>query len=234
MTLLPGIIHFFTIAASTVCAALGVSIGQGFTSQAAFNAINRQPAAQPDITRTTLLALALIETSAILRTAYFISLFFKIPNNQWAVIAEIGMGVAISFPGLVIGLASSMPAYEALGAIARQPFLASKLSNFMLLTQSLIQTPLIFGFIVALIIRTKIPHVTNASAGARAHWKRSCDWYWLRGTGFRRWLFYQKSLSKCRNESTCLSKAVYFYLYQSGNYRNTGYFCLDYFFFSHH
>ena len=56
-----------------------------------------------------------------------------------------------------------MPAYEALGAVARQPFLASKLSNFMLLSQSLIQTPLIFGFIVALIIRTKFPFVTTFS-----------------------------------------------------------------------
>lgn len=163
MTFLPGMIHFFIIAASTVFAALGVSIGQGFTSKASFNAINRQPAAQPDITRTTLLALALIETSAILGLLISFLLFFKVPTNQWGVIAELGMGIAISLPGLFIGLASSMPAYEALGAIARQPFLARKLSNFMLLSQSLIQTPLIFGFIVALIIRTKIPHVTNAA-----------------------------------------------------------------------
>lgn len=71
------------------------------------------------------------------------------------------MGIAISFPGVIIGYASSMPAYEALSAIARQPFLARKLSNFMLLTQSLIQTPVIFGFIIALIIRAQLPDVTQ-------------------------------------------------------------------------
>lgn len=73
------IIHYGTIALSTVCAALGVSIGQGFTTQAAFNAINRQPATQPDISRTTLLALALIETSAILGLLVSFLLFLGHP-----------------------------------------------------------------------------------------------------------------------------------------------------------
>ena len=155
------IIHYGTIALSTVCAALGVSIGQGFTTQAAFNAINRQPATQPDISRTTLLALALIETSAILGLLVSFLLFFRTPSNAYSALAELGMGIAISFPGVIIGYASSMPAYEALSAIARQPFLARKLSNFMLLTQSLIQTPVIFGFIIALIIRAQLPDVTQ-------------------------------------------------------------------------
>ena len=163
MILLASLIHFLTIAISTVCAALGVSIGQGYTSQAAFDAINRQPAAQPDISRTTLIAFALIETSAILGLLISFLLFFKAPINPYSAIAEIGMGVAIAIPGLVIGFASSMPAYEALGAIARQPFLAKKISNFMLLTQSLIQTPLIFGFIIALVIRAKLGSVTTLS-----------------------------------------------------------------------
>ncbi len=163
MILSAPMIHFFTIASSTLFSALGVSLGQGFTCQAAFNAINRQPAAQPDISRTTLLGLALIETGAILGLLISFMLFFKAPTHPYGAVAEIGMGIAIALPGLVIGLASSMPAYEALGAVARQPFLAKKISNFMLLAQSLIQTPLIFGFIIALIIRTKLPFVTTLS-----------------------------------------------------------------------
>lgn len=161
MTLLPSFIHFITIAASTVCAALGVSLGQGITSKAAFNAINRQPASQSDISRGILLALALIETGAILGLLISFLLFFSLPATLNSALAEIGMGIAISLPGLAIGFASSMPAYEALNAIARQPFLARRIGNFMLLTQSLIQTPLIFGFIIALVIRTKLPEVST-------------------------------------------------------------------------
>lgn len=163
MILTAAFIHYFSIAISTACAALGVSLGQGYASRAAFSAINRQPAVQPEISRTALLALALIETGAILGLLISFMLFFKIPSNPYSALAELGMAFAIALPGLVTGFASSMPAYEAFGAIARQPFLAKKISNFMLLTQSLIQTPLIFGFIIALIIQTKLPSVTHLS-----------------------------------------------------------------------
>lgn len=155
------IIHVLSVVLSTVCAALGVSIGQGLTSKAAFLAINRQPAAQPDISRGALLAFALVETSAILGFLISFLLFFRTPTNEYSAIAELGMALAVAIPGLIIGLASAMPASEALGAIARQPFLAKKIGNFMLLNLSLSQTPLIFGFIMALIIRTKLPDVTT-------------------------------------------------------------------------
>ncbi len=156
-------IHYGTVVMSTICAALGVTIGQGLTTQAAFDAINRQPAAQPDITRTTILALALIETSAILGLLMSFLLYFQAPTTVYGALAEIGIGLALAVPGFVIGLAVSMPAYAAMGAIARQPFLAKKIGNFMLLCQSLGQGPLIFGFIIALIIRTKVPEVTTLS-----------------------------------------------------------------------
>ncbi len=154
-----------TIALSTVLAAIGVCFGQGAATGAAFKAINRQPSIQPDITRTTMLALALIETSAILGLLVsFLLLFRKAPTLPQA-LGEIGIGLAIGLPGLVIGLATSMPAYAALSSIARQPFLARKLGNFMLLTQSLIQTPLIFGFIIALFIRGQLSSITTISQG---------------------------------------------------------------------
>ena len=126
MILAAAFIHFITIAVSTVCAALGVSIGQGFTSRAAFKAIERQPAAYNEIARTHLLGLALIETGAILGLLISFLLFFLPPTTYAAALAEIGMAIAISIPGLTIGLASAMPAYEAMNAVARQPFLAKK------------------------------------------------------------------------------------------------------------
>ncbi len=157
------LIHFISIAFSTVCAAFGVSLGQGIATQQAFDAINRQPAGQPAITRTVIFGLALIETAAILGLLISFLLFFKQPTTLPAAVGEIGMAIAIGIPGLVIGWAASQPPYEAFIAIARQPFLSRQISNFMLLAQSLSQTPLIFGFIIALIIRNKLSSVTTVS-----------------------------------------------------------------------
>lgn len=159
------LLHFISIALSTVAAALGVSLGQAIATQAALDAINRQPAAQPEISRTTLLALALIETSAILGLLISFLLFFRTFPPLPQAVAEVGMAIAIAFPGFFIGFASALPAQATFNAIARQPFLAKKISNFMLLTQSLIQTPLIFGFIVALVIRGQLGSITTVSQG---------------------------------------------------------------------
>ena len=182
--------HYFSVALSTTAAIIGVSLGQGFAGQAALDAINRQPAAGQSISRTIVLALALIETAAILGLLISFLLFFRTPPNPYSALAELGMAIAISLPGLVIGFASSMPAYESLGAIARQPFLAKKISNFMLLTQSLIQTPLIFGFIIALVIRTKLPSVTTLSQALTLNWRRSCHRCWLHWASLWKWSLY--------------------------------------------
>jgi F-type H+-transporting ATPase subunit c len=152
-------VHFISVALSTVFTAFGVSRGQGYAMQAAFDAINRQPAAERPITRTVLLALTFIETGAILGLVISFILFFKMPGTVPAALAELGIAFAIGIPGLAIGWASAKPAHEAFNAIARQPFLAAKIGNFMLLAQSLIQTPLIFGFIIALLIQAQIASI---------------------------------------------------------------------------
>lgn len=165
MSSLPALIHYTVIAVSTVFAALGVCLGQGAAMDAAFKSVTRQPAMQPAIMRTALLALTLIETAAILGLLVSFLLFFSAPPGLPQAIGEIGIALAIAIPGLVIGLAAAMPAHAALSAIARQPFLAKQLSNFMLLTQSLLQTPLIFGFIIALLIRGQLSTISTVSQG---------------------------------------------------------------------
>lgn len=165
MSSLPLFIHYTTIALCTVFTALGVCFGQGATAAAAFRAMTRQPGVQSDIRRTTVLALALIETAAILGLLVSLLLLYRTPPTLAQAIGEIGIGLAIGLPGLAIGLAASMPAHAALGSIARQPFLAKQMGNFMLLTQSLLQTPLIFGFIIALFIRGQLNSITTVSQG---------------------------------------------------------------------
>ncbi len=156
-------VHFLTIGLTTASSSIGVSVGQGIATQAAFDAINRQPAAQKDIGRSLIIALALIETGAMLGLLIPLILFYSPPTTLYGALAEIGMGIAIALPAISTAYASALPASEAFHAMSRQPFLGKKIRNILLLALSLIQTPLIFGFIVALIISTLIPSLTTLS-----------------------------------------------------------------------
>ncbi len=157
-------LHFSTVALTVSVNSIGVGLGEGLTSRAALQAIDKQPSAQNEIARVAILGTALIETSAIMGVtiSFYLLLGSKgvtqsLPTN----IAEIGIALAICLSGLVIGLASSFPAREACLAIARQPFFADKILRFMLITQSIIQTPIIFGFIIAILIRSQATNIST-------------------------------------------------------------------------
>ena len=98
-------IHFGTVALTAAINAVGVGIGQGLTSHAALEGINRQPAARNEITRTAILGLALTETAAVMGT--FISLFLlvQVRHNNYSLygsIAELGIAFAICCSGFVL------------------------------------------------------------------------------------------------------------------------------------
>lgn len=156
------IIHFGTIALAVAINALGVGIGQGLTSSAALEAINMQPGARDDITKTAVLGMALIETAAVMGTFIAFVLLLATPGMQlnWYVgLAELGIVSAICLPGFILGIASCYPAREACMAVARQPFFAQNIIRFMLIILSLIQTPIIFGMIVALLINSQMAEI---------------------------------------------------------------------------
>lgn len=163
----PYIIQNGVIAFTMAITALGVGIGQGLTGNATQEALNRQPAARSEIARSNLLALALIETAALLVLLISLLLLFKKTVNLYGALAQLGIAFALGIPGLLIGIVSAMPAQAAAISISRQPFFAKKIVNLMLLTQSLLQTPLVFGFIVALLIYNKIDTVQTLSDAAR-------------------------------------------------------------------
>jgi F0F1-type ATP synthase membrane subunit c/vacuolar-type H+-ATPase subunit K len=149
-------LHYGAIATSIAMSSISVGLGQGLISWSALNAINRQPTAQDDIMRVAIIGMTLVETVAIL--GLLVSIFLLMytgleTNNIFAQYAEIGIIAAMSITGLVIGLASSFPAQAACHAVARQPFFAHRISGFMLMTQALIQTPIISAFLVSLFIQ---------------------------------------------------------------------------------
>ena len=68
-------------------------------------------------------------------------------------ISECGIALALGIPGFLVGAFSSLPSQQAAIALTRQPLASSKIINIMLLTQSLVQTPVIFGFLISLFIK---------------------------------------------------------------------------------
>jgi F0F1-type ATP synthase membrane subunit c/vacuolar-type H+-ATPase subunit K len=148
-------IHYSTIALTMGISSIGVGIGEGMTSGAALDAINKQPAARDDIAKAAILGMALIETAAIMGLSMATILLRGEPVSSYGYCAELGVMLAVCFSSLTIGLLSALPTREACHAIARQPFFSQKILRFMLLTQSILQTPIIFGFIVAVMIKNQ-------------------------------------------------------------------------------
>ena len=163
-------IHYGIIALAVAVNSVSVGIGEGLTSSTALDAINRQPSARTDIVQTAILGMALIETAAIM--GLFVSILLLLDTKDAAQtfhanLAQIGIGLAICLPGFVIGLVSALPAQAACHAIARQPFFSQRILSFMIMTQALIQTPIISGLLVALFIKGQAPSAHTFSDSFR-------------------------------------------------------------------
>jgi len=151
------ILHFITISMVTAASSVAVGIGEGFVGLSAIRAINIQPEAKDEIQKTAVLGMALVETAAILCvTISFIILFGTqdADKNLYFALSELGIAIGLSLSGFAIGLVSAMPARSACLAIARQPFFGNKIIRFMLIAQAMIQTPVIFSFIIAIFIKS--------------------------------------------------------------------------------
>lgn len=157
-------IHYGTIALAGSINAIGVGIGQGLTSSTAIESINRQPAARNEITRVAILGIALIETAAVMGTfVSFLLLWQTQPHtlSAYSNLTSLGVTFAICCSGFVLGIVSSLPARAACLAVARQPFFSAEITRFMMITLSLLQTPIIFGFIIVLFIQGQSMGITN-------------------------------------------------------------------------
>jgi F-type H+-transporting ATPase subunit c len=149
----------YLIASLTIIvSAISVGFSQGLTNKAAFKAIDIQPNIKDKISNLALLSSALIETAAIVSVFIALILLFEtdqVLNPFYSDLAKIGIGFAIICSSMTIGLVSSWPAQEACYTTARQPFHAQWIFNFTLIVLSIIQTPLILAFIVALFIKAQ-------------------------------------------------------------------------------
>lgn len=152
-------IHYFAVVAAVSINAIGVGIGQGLTGVMGINALNIQPAAHNEVNKIALFGAALIETAAVLGS--FMAVVLLMGSGQAEMVplrgfAEIGIVLALCIPGFTLGIVTALPAKAACLATARQPFYGDKIMRFMIVCISLMQTPVIFGFIISLIMFSQL------------------------------------------------------------------------------
>jgi F-type H+-transporting ATPase subunit c len=162
------LLHYGTIALAVGINSAGVGIGEGISGKAALQAMNIQPKARADIAKTAILGMALGETAAFIGVSVAAMLLFStLETTLYTGIAEISIALAVCIPGFFIGIISSLPAQQACLSIARQPFFSKKILYFMIINQSILQTPIIFGFIIAMFIKGQMACVSTYAESLR-------------------------------------------------------------------
>ncbi|MBI2344693.1 hypothetical protein HYV10_01315 [Candidatus Dependentiae bacterium] len=142
-----------------VLSGIGTSIGQGIINKNAMESLNRQPSASSSISKISIIGMAIVETAAIMGMVISILLINDPKINAdtfFSNLAAAGIALALGISGLCAGIAAALPAAKTCQSIAHQPFMYTKLLNMMLIVQTLIMTPNMFGMIIALLIKNKI------------------------------------------------------------------------------
>lgn len=151
----PHLLHYLSAALALSVASIGGGLGQGLAGASSIMAMRRQPLGNNNIFRAMIIGLALIESGIIIALVMtLITLFSAHQDLTWAIaISEIGISLAIGVAAAATSLASSYVVKAATESISRQPFFSQKIITLMLLAQSIIEAPIVFAFIISLLIR---------------------------------------------------------------------------------
>lgn len=146
---------FWSSAALVAVTGAIVALVQGVIARSLVAAVHEQPTVEATLKRAGLTALVIVETSVIL--AGISALLLILGRAHITSYQAIGAAIALIVPACVAAYASMAPAREALFAIARQPFLSNKIITTLLISLTVIQTPVILGFITSLVIAVRAP-----------------------------------------------------------------------------
>jgi F-type H+-transporting ATPase subunit c len=160
-------LHYGTITLTTALPLIAATISQSRLSAAVTDAVNRQPQAEALIKRVYYTALFLMETSAIISVMIGLLLFFRLPTNYYDALAETGIIFAVGITGTLVGGLSYWTASQSLYAATRQPDLGPKVITLTLMLMSIMQSPIIFGLLVALFIHNQAVGITSLGHAVR-------------------------------------------------------------------
>ncbi len=162
----PQFLRYIACAFAVGFSSVGTGLGQGIAGFGVMGAFGRQSLGNEKNFRTMIIGFALSETGAILSLILVLILLLSAPVITLGEgIAELGIGIGMGIGAGIVSFASSMAVHAACGAIARQPFFAHKITVFMILLQSIAEAPILFIFIVSLIIKLKAVTVYSVYHG---------------------------------------------------------------------
>ena len=162
---LPSTLHYIIVAATLAIPIMGVALGQKHASSTLLQALDEQPAADRDIRFFFFLGAAMLEFSGILSLIMGILFFSTMPTTLPAALVQLGAACAFILPAMLAAFVAARPLEAILTSLARQPLLHTQLMRLLLLTQIMLQTPILFGFIISFIIHTSIdPTLSMAAA----------------------------------------------------------------------
>lgn len=154
----PEFLHYLSIGIAISFGAIGAGIGQGIGAFGAINGMIRQNEGNQQIFRTMIIGLAFLESGVIFALVIaLLTIVGKIPQLTYAIVlSELGVAIMIGTAATAVTVAGSMALRSSCESIARQPFFAQKILTLMLVAMSIIEAPVIFSFIVGLVIRNRL------------------------------------------------------------------------------
>lgn len=168
--MMPGdFLHYSSAAITIMLGSLGGGIAQGIAGSSSLNSMLRQPISNNNISKAMIIGLALIESSIIIALVTTLSILLRIEkqSNLGIGLAELGISLAVGVAALSISIASSISVKASTISISREPLFAPKIFTFMLLTQSVIEAPVIFAFVLGIVIRTNLNVFMTSTQGLK-------------------------------------------------------------------
>ncbi|MBD3273285.1 hypothetical protein GF385_02970 [Candidatus Dependentiae bacterium] len=165
----PDFLHYLAVGLAIALGSIGSGIGQGLGAFSTVGALARQEQGNDQVFRSMVIGLAFIESGVIL--ALVITLMMLFGDTQaitWgSAIAEIGIAIMIGFAATAISIASSYAVKSSATSISRQPIFAQKILTLMLVTQSLMEAPVVFSFVIGLIIKAQFSDTMTIYSGIK-------------------------------------------------------------------
>ena len=93
--------------------------------------------------------------------------FTTVPTNLPAALTQLGAALAFVLPAIVVSIVAAYPLEANIKALARQPLMQPKLMRLLLLTQIMLQTPILFGFLISVFIHTNVETTVLMTEGIK-------------------------------------------------------------------
>ena len=161
------LIHYLAVAATIGIPLMGVARGQQRASMMVISALDEQPAAQGPLRFLFFLGAAMLEFAGILSLVMGVLFFYTVPTNLAGALAQLGAALAFIIPAVIVGIVAAYPLAANIQALARQPLLQQKILRLLLLTQIMLQTPVLFGFVISGLINASITPELSMAAGLK-------------------------------------------------------------------